>query len=92
MPIASICDLSVMPSCRCDLEFGGQPVGVPPEAALDLVAAHRPVARHDVLDVTGQQVAVVRKTVGERRSVVEDVLGCAVAARDAGPEGVVAAQ
>ena len=71
------------------LEFGGQAVGVPAEAAFHLVAAHGPVARHDVLDVAGQQVPVVRQPVGEGRPVVEDVLLGAVAALDAGPEGVV---
>ena len=48
------------------LELGGQPVRVPAEPALDAVAAHRLVARHDVLGVPGQQVAVVRQAVGER--------------------------
>ena len=43
-----------------DLEFGRQAMGVPAEPALHLVAAHRPVARDDVLDISGQQVAVVR--------------------------------
>ena len=72
------------------LEFGGQAVGVPAEAALDLVAAHGAVPRHDVLDVAGQQMPVVRQAVGERRAVVEHVFRCAVAALDAGAEGVVA--
>ena len=40
-------------------------------------------------DVAGQQVPVVRQPVGEGRPVVEDVLLGAVAALDAGPEGVV---
>ena len=80
-----------MPSWRSHLEFGGQAVGVPAEAALHLVAAHGAVPRHDVLDVAGQQMPVVRQAVGERRSVVEHVLRCVVATRDAGAEGVVAA-
>ena len=70
-------------------EFGGQTVGVPAETTLDLIAAHGPVAGNDVLDVAGQQVPVVRETVRERRSVVEDVLRRMVAKFDAGPEGVV---
>ena len=62
------------------LELGGQAVGVPAEAALDPLAAHRLVARDEVLDVAGQQVAVVRQAVGERRAVVEDELVVAVGA------------
>ncbi len=56
------------------LELGGQAVGVPPEAPLDMPAAHGLVARHDVLDVARDQVAVVRQPVGKRRPVVEDEL------------------
>ena len=89
MPISSICGLVGDAELPLRLELGGQAVGVPAEAALDLVAAHGLVARHDVLDVAGQQVAVVRQPVGERRAVVEDVLRRAVAAVDAGAEGVV---
>ena len=71
------------------LEFGGQSVRVPAEPALDLVAAHGAVPRHDVLDVSGEQMPVVRQPVGERRPVVEHVLRRTVAALDAGAEGVV---
>jgi hypothetical protein len=71
-----------------DLHLDGQPVGVPSEAAVDTEAAHRPVARHDVLDDAGQQVAVVRKVVGERRPVEEDVLPGAGALLDRTPERV----
>ena len=60
------------------LDLGGQAVGVPAEPALDAPAAHGLVARDDVLDVAGQQVAVVRQAVGERRAVVEDELVAAV--------------
>ena len=60
------------------LELGGQSVGVPAEAALDAAAAHRLVAGDDVLDVAGEQVAVVRQAVGEGRAVVEDELVGAV--------------
>ena len=75
------------------LELGRQAVGVPAEAALHPAAAHRLVARDEVLDVAGQEVAVVRQAVGERRAVVEDELVVAVLPRvallDARPEGVV---
>ena len=50
----------------------GEAVAVPAEAALDMLATHRLVARDDVLDCAGEQMAVVRKTRGERRAVVED--------------------
>ena len=43
-----------------DLEFGGQPMGVPTEATLYLVATHGAIARHDVFDVAGEQMPVVR--------------------------------
>ena len=71
------------------LEFGGQAVRVPAEPPLHLVAAHGAVARHDVLDVAGEQVSVVRETVGERRAVVEHVLRRVVTPVDAGAEGAV---
>ena len=75
------------------LELGRQAVGVPAEAALDALAAHRLVARDEVLDVAGEQVAVVRQAVGERRAVVEDELvaavGAGVALLDARLEGAV---
>ena len=64
-------------------------MGVPAEPALNLVAAHRAVTRDDVLDVAGQQVTVMRQSIGERRAVIEDVLGGLFAALDTRPEGVV---
>jgi hypothetical protein len=78
------------------LGLGGQAVGVPAEAPLDVAAAHGLVARHDVLDVAGEQVAVVRQAVGEGWAVVEDELVAAVVARgpgvDRGLERVVGVQ
>jgi hypothetical protein len=75
------------------LQLGGQAVGVPAEASLDAAPPHGLVARHDVLDVAGEQVAVVRQPVGERRTVVEDELVRAVLAGltlvDRGLEGAV---
>jgi hypothetical protein len=56
------------------LHLHRQPVAVPPEPALDAVAAHRAVARHRVLHEPGEQVAVVGHAVGERRAVVEHEL------------------
>ena len=78
------------------LELGGQAVGVPAEPALDPAAAHGLVARDEVLDVAGEQVAVVRQAVGEGRAVVEDELvgavGAGLAALDRGDEGAVLPQ
>src|SRR5690606_11198414 len=75
------------------LDLRGQPVAVPAEAPLDAPAAHRLVPRDDVLDVAGQEVAVVRQPVRERRAIVEHELVRAVLARralvDAGLEGAV---
>src|SRR5690606_5337966 len=59
------------------------------EAAVHLLAAHRLVAREDVLGVAGEQVAVVRQAVGERRAVVEDPLWRALARLDGRREGAV---
>ena len=72
-----------------DFELGGQPVGVPAEAALHLIAAHRAVPRDDVLDVAGEQMTIVRQAVGERRSVVKHVFRGPVPAGDGGAEGVI---
>ena len=55
-------------------EFGRQTMAVPPEPPFDLLAAHGLKPRDEVLDVSGQQVTVVREAVGERRTVVEDKL------------------
>ena len=74
-------------------QFGGQAVRVPAEAALDAAAALGLVAAHQVLGIAGQEVAVVRQAVGERRTVVEDELVAAILAGiplvDARLEGAV---
>ena len=57
-----------------DLVLDGEAVAVPPRAALDVVPGLAGVARHDVLDGPGEDVAVVGQTGGERRAVVEGVL------------------
>ena len=92
---AQLADLvrGLQPELTHRLELGGQTVGVPAEAPLDPLAAHRLVARDDVLDVAGEQVAVVRQAIGEGGSVVEDELVAAVLAGlarvDGGLEGPV---
>src|SRR5205807_8902622 len=57
-----------------DLHLGRQAVTVPAEAPLHPVTAHGLVAGDGVLDVAGQQVAVVREPVGEGGAVIEDIL------------------
>ena len=61
-------------------KLGRKTVRVPTEHTVDLVALHGLVARNHILGVAGQQVAVMRQTVGERRSVEEDEFVLAVIA------------
>ena len=60
------------PQLALGLHLGRQPVAVPPEAPVHPVAPHGLVPGHDILDVAGEEVAVVGEPVGERRAVVED--------------------
>ena len=65
-------------------------MGVPAESALDALAHLGLEASDGVLDVAGQEVAVVRQAVGEGRAVVEDELVAGlVAVVDGGLEGAV---
>lgn len=48
---------------------------IPTESARDMMTGHGLVARDDVFDSTGEDVAVVRETGGEGWTVVEDVFG-----------------
>ena len=64
-------------------------MAVPAEAPLDAVAAHGLVAGDDVLDVAGEQVAVVGESVGEGRPVVEDELVLGRTLLDGSFEGVL---
>ncbi len=77
------------------LFFGGhlgrKAVAVPPEAALDAVAPHRLEAGDGVFHEAGQEMAVVRQPVRERRPVVEDVLGIAAVQLHGRLEGAVLA-
>jgi hypothetical protein len=52
--------------------FDRQPVAVPAKAPLHGMAAHVPVAGHDVLDRADEQMPVVRRARREGRAVVED--------------------
>ena len=53
--------------------FNRKAVAVPTETAGNLLALHGPVTRNDILDGTGKQVTVVRKTRCKRRAIVESV-------------------
>ena len=71
---------------RIDAQFllgfklGRQTVRIPAEHTIDLVALHGLVTRNHILGVTGQQVAVMRQAVGERRTVEEHEFVLAVIA------------
>ena len=56
-------------------------MGVPTEHAVDLASLHGLVARNHILGIAGQQVAVVRQAVRERRAVEEHEFVLAVVAR-----------
>jgi hypothetical protein len=72
-----------------DHHLRGKAVAVPAEAPVDPLAPHGLVAGDDVLDVAGQQVAVVGEPVGEGRAVVEDELVVERALLDGALEGVL---
>ncbi len=67
----------------------GQAVAVPAETPFDKVSAHGLVARQDVFDGAGEEMAVVGGAGGERRAVVEDVFPGAPAVGDGLLERVV---
>ena len=74
MPKSVIAGCPAMPSSFSASTSAGRPWQSQPKRRSTTLAAHRLVAGHGVLDVAGQQVAVVRQAVGERRPVVEDEL------------------
>jgi hypothetical protein len=51
-----------------------QAMAIPAEAALNMAAPHGLIARDEILHESGREVSVVRKTVRERRTVIEDEL------------------
>ena len=59
--------------------FNGKTVGVPAEAALNVVAPHGLVTGDHVLDGTGKKVTVMGQTGGKGRTVVKDVFVAAFA-------------
>ena len=58
----------------------GRPWQSQPKRRSTSLAAHRLVARHQVLHEAGDDVAVVRQAVGEGRAVIEDELRRALVA------------
>ena len=64
-------------------------MGIPAEDARDVVAGHGAVARDDVFDVTGQQVAIVRQAIGKGRAIIKDVLGATLCLFEAGFKSIV---
>ena len=47
-------------------------MAVPAEATIDALPAHGLIPRHHVFDIAGEEVSMMRKAIGEGRSVIED--------------------
>ena len=75
--------LAVDAETALDLQLDRQAVGVPAALARHAVAAHRLVAREEVLEDARDDVVRARAAVGRRRPFVEDVEGRVVAALEA---------
>ena len=71
-----------------DFVLDGEAVAIPPEAPLDMLSAHRLVARNHVLDGSREEVAVVGEACGERRAVIEAEYRTSTACADAPTEDV----
>ena len=74
--------LEVKPSSASTRQLDREPVAVPAALALDVVPAHRLVAREDVLEHARQHVVEAGRPVGGRRSLVEAPLRRALAPAD----------
>lgn len=61
-----------------DLVFDRQAMAIPPEPPRHMVAIGSLEAGDDVLDGTGEDMAIVGEASGEGRPIVEDVLGPAL--------------
>ena len=51
---------------------------IPSETALDSLALHRLISGNSIFDKPGEQVPVVRQTVGKRRTIIKDVFVYAI--------------
>ncbi len=60
------------PEVALSLYLRRQAMAIPAKAALDSLAAHGLIARHQVFDVSRHNVAIVGQSIGKRRAVVED--------------------
>lgn len=61
-----------------NLKFNGQAVAIPTKASADVMPLHSCISCHDILDGTGGDMAVVRQSRGERRTIVEGELWSAL--------------
>ena len=88
---AVLLDLETTRDAKLTLGFdlGWKAVSIPTETALHAVALHGLETRNHVFRVAGQQVAVVRQTVGEWRTIVEDELLSTRARCEAGLKGSI---
>eukprot|EP00760_Papus_ankaliazontas_P021320 PhM_4_TR18673/c0_g1_i1/m.71141 len=71
-----------------DLKLNREAVAVPAEATLNVMTLLVGVAAHNVLDRAGEDVAVMGRAGGERRTVVEGVAGSPLALLERRLEGV----
>ena len=62
---------------------------IPTKAALDALALHGLKPRDHILGETGQQMTIVRQTIGEGRAIIEDELIVFGTLVDRGLEGAV---
>jgi hypothetical protein len=81
--------LAVDPELLLDLDLNRKPVRVPARFARSVEAAHRPIAREDVLEDPRQDVAVMGLSVRRRGPVVPDEARSAAAPLDAFLEDAV---
>src|SRR5699024_6772071 len=72
---AHLVDLGLVRQTELSLrfEFRGQSVDVPTGTPVDTRATDGLIPGDDILDIAGEQVTVVRQTVGDRRTVIENV-------------------
>ena len=66
---------------------------IPSKTTLDSLALHCLVSRNSIFDKPGEQVPVVRQTIGKRWSIIKDIFICAIGASisliDRGLEGAI---
>ena len=55
------------------LIFNWQPVAIPAETTVNKIPAHGPVARHNIFNGSGQQMAIMRQSGCKRRTVIKNI-------------------